>query len=114
MFRVLPSKATFYLALCECQVIEHSHFYEATDQYTLISDECYCNKNEENYPYDSFYLNELRDGYELLSEPLEAFTVDFNDIELLRKTFLSNQFHKQIKLNAAKSGRMSAVVGWFR
>jgi hypothetical protein len=67
-----------------------------------------------NDPYDSVQLGDLKEGYQLLSEPLEAFTVDFNDFDYLQNVIMTNKFCKRIKLVANKSGRASCVVGWFR
>jgi hypothetical protein len=56
--RVLPARATVYMALCEAKKIEEMHFCEKTNEngkYVLLSNECYLNwplyeENELNDP----------------------------------------------------------------
>jgi heme oxygenase len=66
-----------------------------------------------NDPYDSLNLDDLKEA-RILSEPIEAFTVDFNDFEYLRNVVLANKLYKKITLTANKRGEASCVVGWFR
>lgn len=118
---VLPAKATIYLAICESAIIEDMHFTETTNgnQICLLSNECYVNcptKEEriQNDPYDSIQLDEIEGEYKLLSEPVEAFSVDFNDFNYLKNVILKDEFCKSIKLKATQPGRACCLIGWFR
>lgn len=92
---------------------------DAGRKYVLLSNECYLKwsvdrANSLHDPYDSMQLNELNDDYQLLSDPIEAFTIDFNDFQYLQNVVLSNEFNKKVDLVANIDGEASCVVGWFR
>jgi hypothetical protein len=55
----------------------------------------------------------LKDGYKLLSTPIEGISVDFNNVAQLLK-IKNGQFITELLLNAKEDGIVSAVCVWFR
>lgn len=119
--RVLPSRATIYMALCEAKKIEQTHFCRKSNEksdYVMLSEECYlnwtlCEEQELNDPYDSANLDDLDGGYRLLSEPVDLMTVDFNDFNHLETVILRNKFEGHRELRANVAGRACCIAVWF-
>lgn len=98
----------------ESEDIASDNFFEVNNNQTIISS---CCNYESNFtlesPYDCAFLEELPLGYNLLSDPIEGFSINFNDLEQMRY-FRNNQFKKKLTLKSTKIGTIHAVVMWFR
>lgn len=115
-FTVIPGKATLYMAVIECEQLEKQNFFEKNGK-TLISEKAYLNKNFSSsripgfpQPYDAEYLENMK--FEYLSEPIKAFSIDFNDVSQLERVVNKGVFEK-VQMKASKNGRASAVIAWF-
>uniref|UniRef100_A0A915MNY6 Protein arginine N-methyltransferase n=1 Tax=Meloidogyne javanica TaxID=6303 RepID=A0A915MNY6_MELJA len=107
-------------SLLEAEAIDRENVFEYSDTITFISDCCNvegsASKNIKRIlppsPYTCSYIEEIKDGYRLLSQPVEGISVDFNDVSQLMK-IKNGQFVAELTLKANKTGVASAVCAWF-
>uniref|UniRef100_A0A914BWN9 Uncharacterized protein n=1 Tax=Acrobeloides nanus TaxID=290746 RepID=A0A914BWN9_9BILA len=112
---VIPSKATLYFAALESPDIATRSSCELGD-IVLLSTNCFSHYNLESNVdsgYTCAHLAELTHGYNILSELIEAISVDFNDrhqMELLN----SGTFRTNCKLRIIKGGVINGITSWFK
>ncbi|KAF7638175.1 DHHC domain-containing protein [Meloidogyne graminicola] len=118
---LIPNKAILLFSLIEAEAIVNENIFEHSDSIAFISDCCNvegsASKNIKRIippsPYTCSYVNELKNGYRLLSTPTDGIFVDFNNVDQLMK-IKNGQFIKEIILTANETGLASAVCVWFR
>ncbi|XP_076352563.1 protein arginine N-methyltransferase 9-like [Tachypleus tridentatus] len=107
---VIPSKATVWAALVECEWIRKKS--SKVDSLGPV-DVCkiFTRKRVNEEPYDTERLNSVRGGFQYLSNPFQVIEVDFNNPTEIQQLLYGVETRHYVK--CVKAGQLDAVVMWF-
>uniref|UniRef100_A0A0N5AYM0 Protein arginine N-methyltransferase 9-like n=1 Tax=Syphacia muris TaxID=451379 RepID=A0A0N5AYM0_9BILA len=107
---VLPCKATVFGVLVECEQIFLENV-SVKSNIRFVSHFIKCGPLTPKEPYCCAYMNEVKGGYVLLTEPIKLLEVDFNDTNCLQ--LLQNGFTATVSMVVQRKGTVNAIVTWF-
>nr|XP_037286196.1 protein arginine N-methyltransferase 9-like [Rhipicephalus microplus] len=111
---VIPAKAEVFVCLIESQWIRSGQrvsmeVLEGVLKLENVEIKAMCNDEQ---PYDSEKLSQVKHGFQRLSEPFRLVSVDFNNHEEIKSLIKGIEWRE--KVICAQSGIVDAVCLWFR